>query len=346
LIHFYKRAAGMSCIESLIADMGSLMECEASSDISLLCEGQCIRAHTLILSARSPVFHAMLSTNMVEQLKKEVRIDDAGIDVVRQMVKYMYIAKIDQDFTRIKELLVLANKYQVLELVNFCSSKIFESLSEDNALELGMFGEMHNSEVLINRCAKYICYDMTDSLNGDWMEKIRESPKLMTQIIKNLRDVHENKMHEIKRMDAGIEQWVHGGRINAIAFEVDAKVWLRGVGLYGDMENSKFGVHIKIFLNDDCLLEENKEFVSHGSSNPVKVILSQPVKIRPNKRYDITTELVGGPTLYGRGARKIVRSAGAETFDVTFFTSPMDQNGGGTEMGQIPALYFRAPFTY
>ena len=38
---------------------------------------------------------------------------------------------------------------QVLELVNFCSSRIFESLSEDNALEIGMFGEMHNSEVNI-----------------------------------------------------------------------------------------------------------------------------------------------------------------------------------------------------
>merc|ERR1719477_528368 len=73
------------------------------------------------------------------------------------MVRYMYIAKIDHNFTRIKELLVLANKYQVLELVNYCSSKIFESLSEDNALEIGMFGEMHNSDILINRCAKYIC---------------------------------------------------------------------------------------------------------------------------------------------------------------------------------------------
>ena len=39
---------------------------------------------------------------------------------------------------------------QVLELVNFCSSRIFESLSEDNALEIGMFGEMHNSEVGYN----------------------------------------------------------------------------------------------------------------------------------------------------------------------------------------------------
>eukprot|EP00090_Calanus_glacialis_P046807 TRINITY_DN9374_c0_g1_i1.p1 TRINITY_DN9374_c0_g1~~TRINITY_DN9374_c0_g1_i1.p1 ORF type:complete len:337 (-),score=91.90 TRINITY_DN9374_c0_g1_i1:485-1495(-) len=336
----------MSCVESLLSDLERVMENEASSDIKIVCQGQEIKVHKLILSARSPVFHAMLGSDMVEKIAGVISIDDACVDVVKQMVRYMYIAKIDHSFTRIKELLVLANKYQVLELVNYCSSKIFESLSEDNALEIGMFGEMHNSEVLINRCAKYICYDMTDSLNEDWMEKIKESPKLMLQIIKNLRDVHENKLHEIKRMDQGMEQWVHGGRINAVAFEVDAKVWLRGIGLYGAMDNSKYQVHIQVFLNDDCLLEENKEYSGTGSANPVKIVLSSPVKIKPNRRYDITTEITGGPTLYGRNAKKVVQSTGADSFDVTFFTSPMDQNGGGTEMGQIPALYFRAPFTY
>ena len=288
----------------------------------------------------------MLQSDMVENMNGIVKISDAGVEEVQQMVKYMYTAKIDHQFSKVKELLVLANKYQVLELVNYCSSRIFESLSEDNALEIGMFGEMHNSDILINRCAKYICYDMTDSLNQDWMDKIKESPKLMLQIIKNLRDVHENKLHEIKRMEHGIEQWVHGGRINAIAFEVDAKVWLRGIGLYAAMDNSKFTVYIKVFLNDECLLEESKEYSSNGSANPVKIILSKPVKIKPNRRYDITTAITGGPTLYGRNSKKVVQSLGTDFFDVTFFTSPLDQNGGGTEMGQLPALYFRAPFTY
>ena len=288
----------------------------------------------------------MLQSDMVERQNGVIMIEDAGVEEVQQMIRYMYTAKIDHQYSKVKELLVLANKYQVLELVNYCSSRIFESLTEDNALEIGMFGEMHNSEILINRCAKYICYDMTDSLNEDWMERIQESPKLMLQIIKNLRDVHENKLHEIRRMEQGIEQWVHGGRINAIAFEVDAKVWLRGIGLYGSMDNTRFQVDIKVFLNDQCLLEETKEYSSSGSANPVKIILSSPVKIKPNRRYDITTAISGGPTLYGRNSRKVVQSLGTDSFDVTFFTSPLDQNGGGTEMGQIPALFFRAPFNY
>merc|ERR1719411_2546509 len=264
----------MSCVESLLSDLARVMEDEASSDLTICCKDKEIRVHKLILMARSPVFQAMLGSDMVEKSQGMIKIEDADMEVVRQMVRYMYIAKIEQDYTKVKELLVLANKYQVLELVNFCSSQIFESLSEDNALEIGMFGEMHNSEVLINRCAKYICYDMTDSLAEDWMDRIAESPKLMLEIIKNLRDVHENKLHAIKRMDQGIEQWVHGGRINAIAFEVDAKVWLRGVGLYGALDNSTFKVEIKVFLNDDCLLEERKEYTSNGSTNPVKLVLS------------------------------------------------------------------------
>ena len=68
----------------------------------------------------------------------------------------MYTAKIDPSYTRVKELLVLANMYEIMELINLCSSKISESLSEDNALEIGMFGEMHNSEILINRSGQHV----------------------------------------------------------------------------------------------------------------------------------------------------------------------------------------------
>ena len=188
---------------------------------------------------------------------------------------------------------------------------------------------------------------MRQSLNQDWMKRIVESPRLMLEIIKTLREVHENELCVIKRMEAGRESWLHRGRIDAIAFEVDTVVFLRGVGLYGASakDNTKFKVHIKVFLKDECLLDETKEYTSNGSASPVAIMFSSSVKIKPNTRYDITTSIIsGGPTLYGTNAKKVVQSSGTYLFDVTFFTSPLDQNGGTDVMGQIPALYFRAPF--
>ena len=59
------------------------------------------------------MFRAMFQSEMVEKQSGVVSIDDAGVEEVTEMVHYMYTAKIDRNFNKIKELLVLANKYQV-----------------------------------------------------------------------------------------------------------------------------------------------------------------------------------------------------------------------------------------
>ena len=192
---------------------------------------------------------------------------------------------------------------------------------------------------------------MTESTNPDWMERIAKSPKLMLEVIKILREVHENELCVIQRMEEGKYQLDRERRIDAIAFEVDAEVWLRGVGLYGNYANIKLKAHIKVFLNEDCHLEETKEYTREYAYSPVKIIFSSPVKIKPNRRYDIITSISGGWTNYGVNAKKVVQSSGKNPFNVTFYDSPLtlgsrllDQDSTSTEGGQIPALYFRAPF--
>ena len=42
----------MSCVESLLADLERLMEDSESSDVVIVCQGEQLRVHRLILSAR------------------------------------------------------------------------------------------------------------------------------------------------------------------------------------------------------------------------------------------------------------------------------------------------------
>ena len=92
---------------------------------------------------------------MVE-VKGRIKVEDAEPPILRQLLHYLYTRKLETDFSDYMELLILANKYEEDELVDYTSLKILETLTEENALELGIFGEMHNSPVLLNGCAKFI----------------------------------------------------------------------------------------------------------------------------------------------------------------------------------------------
>ena len=84
----------MSCVESLLSDLEAIMEDQASSDLTICCKDKEIRfqkistvcqlfpeetfafrVHKLILMARSPVFQAMLGSDMVEKSQGMIKIE-------------------------------------------------------------------------------------------------------------------------------------------------------------------------------------------------------------------------------------------------------------------------------
>ena len=125
---------------------------------------------------------------MKEKIDEVVDIDEASMKDVRELVTYMYSGTTDDSYRRFRELLILGDRYQVLELVNFCSFKLSQSLSVENALELAIFGDMYHATILVEKCAKFISLHQ-GILKDDWMEKIEGSPKLMAEIIKNMKKV-------------------------------------------------------------------------------------------------------------------------------------------------------------
>ena len=121
---------------------------------------------------------------MKEQRESVVDIKDASMEDIYQMVLYMYTGRIEEDYKRYRELTKLADKYGVLELSNVCGNKLAETLKTGNALELGIFGDAHNSKTLIKKAAEFINKNQTECLYmEDYMDRIRGSPNLMAHII-------------------------------------------------------------------------------------------------------------------------------------------------------------------
>jgi len=188
-------------VKTFISDIGNLLMDTKTSDIVLVCQGEEIKAHRFILCARSPVFSAMLQNNMLESVNREVKIDDVDKDVLKEMLRYMYKVEIGDGFTKFQELLVLADKYDVGQLVKYCSTKITESLNKDNVFQIGRFAENHNAKDLVHHCVKYVLDNTSDCLNRDWEDQVKESPMMMVELIKSLTLGRTNGVEEIIKLE-------------------------------------------------------------------------------------------------------------------------------------------------
>ena len=172
--------------------------------------------HNLILSAHSPEFQAMLVSDMVEKLQSDITIEYACVEVVRQKVQYMYMAKANYGFDRIKELLMLANKYQVLELVNFFpKTKGVESVDEETGqpkpnleaaeteteLLTHVLEEKYKEEAEKNDAMKNITAEMKDKeAKIQEMEKTSKILKTSKKKKKNLKNKTHQKFNKFQKI--------------------------------------------------------------------------------------------------------------------------------------------------
>ena len=306
----------------------------------------------------------MFATQMIEQQNGVVEVEDDNYEDFYQMIRYLYTAKVDEGYDRLEELLVLADKYQVKRLGDHCAKRIKETLKEDNVLDLGMFGEMHNSDVLVKSCATFMSSRMFGCLKQGDFDKIEKSPKLMKELLRILTNNEEDKFNTVSRFEneevkfntvSRFEKssvkvgWEHSGNIDAIKFRVSSPVALVGIGLYGSTVDEELDVEISIYQND-CILMLKTKFNSKGSLEPVKIRLS-PVAVEAEKIYEVVTKIQGGKInsrgqnllgfgLNGKNVVVMKSEEGNEINRVTFSKSSRSKNSTDVTRGQIPCLLF------
>jgi len=107
----------------------------SSSDIVLLCNDQVFSCHKNILSAQSRTFKNSLTGNTKENREKRIVIKDSSPRVVDVMLDYLYSGEIPsfpQEFER--DLLHLADMYELLPLKEACGESIVVNMNENNFL--------------------------------------------------------------------------------------------------------------------------------------------------------------------------------------------------------------------
>ena len=71
-------------------DLALLLETGSHSDVTFKVEDESMEAHRIMLTSRSPVFHALLSGEMREGKEGVVVIEDVRAPVFRALLHFVY----------------------------------------------------------------------------------------------------------------------------------------------------------------------------------------------------------------------------------------------------------------
>nr|XP_042907720.1 BTB and MATH domain-containing protein 42 [Parasteatoda tepidariorum] len=154
------------------------------SDIVLKVNEDKIKAHKLILQARSPVFHKMFTH---EAAKNPIAISDIGSETMKRLLNFIYTGATDEyGFGELTELYYAADKYEVISLRDSCKIKLLNLLQVDNACVLFVLANRHSDEVFKNAVAQFICANFKSVVKTESFDELsKDDMKFLTRLYMN-----------------------------------------------------------------------------------------------------------------------------------------------------------------
>ncbi|CAG5101218.1 Similar to spopl: Speckle-type POZ protein-like (Xenopus laevis) [Cotesia congregata] len=180
----------------IIEDLKELYNNRESSDVTINIENKQIKAHKVILMARSPVLAAMFTHDMSEKKSNEVFITDISPDIFEKLLQYIYTDEVSDLDSIAADLLKAADKYQLQSLKKMCEESLCKNLKPDNLISMMNFAERHNAESMLKYVNECIALDAENITQSNEFKKLEKS-SMGFGLFRTLLALNANKTNEI-----------------------------------------------------------------------------------------------------------------------------------------------------
>lgn len=171
--------------ESLPDDFAKLLETGLDHDIQIKCGEHSLKAHKLILSARSDVLKAMLKHDMLEGQTKVVNLQDLDGIYFRDFIRYLYTGIMEElSFEKAKALYEVGDKYAVRSLMLRCSEYLQDNLTSEHSFECFALADAHSDEKLKDRIIAFILDEKLYLQREYWTPFCDSFPKAAIEVYK------------------------------------------------------------------------------------------------------------------------------------------------------------------
>ncbi|CAI2348663.1 unnamed protein product [Caenorhabditis sp. 36 PRJEB53466] len=111
-------------------------------DVALVVENKKLSAHKVVLAATIPYFRGMFTLDLMEANMKEISIEDMNYDTVEQLLSFAYTGELRISTSNVQSIMMSANFFQMLEVVQHCGTFLLTRLHSSNALSIREFCKM------------------------------------------------------------------------------------------------------------------------------------------------------------------------------------------------------------
>ena len=144
------------------------------SDVKIFCQDKIFNCHKNILACQSEVFKRMLiDSNMAESISGEVKVTDTSEVTMESLLYYIYHDELDNEKIN-EELLIAAEKYEVLGLVWICLNYLKENLNVHNAVRVLISSYLIEYKELFDLAAEFIFKHKGEIVENDAWKKMQE----------------------------------------------------------------------------------------------------------------------------------------------------------------------------
>jgi len=176
--------------KKVVQDMSSLFNSRDHSDVTVTCEDKEFHCHKNILTCRSPVFKAMLESNMKEKLTGRIEIENIKLAVCEDLLRYVYCGEAPNINSHAEELFSAANLYQLEELKKLCELKLSSSVDVDHCINLLILGELHQAPILKDAALDFVSKNLQRI--SDWEPSLVSHPNLMAEVLQSVLPRNDN----------------------------------------------------------------------------------------------------------------------------------------------------------
>ncbi|XP_019634496.1 PREDICTED: kelch-like protein 18 [Branchiostoma belcheri] len=193
-------------LRGFLGAVGDLQKDGILQDVILEVEERWFPCHRLVLSAASPYFRAMFTSDMAESRQKTVILQGLDADTFEEILSYIYSGTLHVSMDRVQPLYQAADLLQLDYVKDICSSYMAMNVEHSTCVDLYKFADVFSAKIVWKVCLQWIAKHFTEVTSSK--EFCSLSVDQLTEIISH----DELEVNEETRVWEAVVRWVQHSR--------------------------------------------------------------------------------------------------------------------------------------